>query len=225
MSPWHDLALKLEGSDLDIVQGLIEITRGTTAKMEVATTKPFNPIVQDLKKCPQGSGRLVLRNYGIETYFNYGCLPQTWENCFLQDQSTGCMGDNDPLDLVDLTPRQMPLFERPRLKVLGALCLIDQDELDWKVLAIEESFSQEHGIRSLEDYDQYNPGVSAEVREWFRSYKTYDGKPENKFGHDERILSLDETLEIITENHEQYVQLVNGQAQNPNEELWFYQGY
>lgn len=51
------------------------------------------------------------------------------------------MGDNDPLDLVDLTPRQMPMFERPRLKVLGALCLIDQDELDWKVLAIEESFS------------------------------------------------------------------------------------
>ena len=75
VSPWHDLALKPEGSDLDIVQGIIEITRGTTAKMEIATKTAFNPIVQDLKKCPEGSGRLILRNYGIETYFNYGCLP------------------------------------------------------------------------------------------------------------------------------------------------------
>ena len=115
----------------------------------------------------------------------------------------------------------MPLFERPRLKVLGALCLIDQDELDWKVLAIEESFSIEHGIRTLEEYDQYNPGASSEIREWFRSYKTYDGKPENQFGHDERILTLDETLEVIHENHEEYRKLVTGEVQNPNEELWF----
>ena len=63
------------------------------------------------------------------------------------------MGDNDPLDLVDLTNRDMTMLERPRLKIMGALCLIDQDELDWKILAIEEQFSKKHNIRTVEQFN------------------------------------------------------------------------
>jgi hypothetical protein len=29
------------------------------------------------------------------------------------------------------------------------------------------------------------------VKEWFRIIKTYDGKPENRFGRDEQVLSVD----------------------------------
>jgi hypothetical protein len=45
ISPWHDIPLKPEGSELDIFNAVIEITRNTTAKMEVETTKEHNPIV------------------------------------------------------------------------------------------------------------------------------------------------------------------------------------
>ena len=68
---------------------------------------------------------MVLRHYGVEPMFNYGMIPQTWENCKLEDRETGCMGDNDPLDIVDLTNRDIQMMAMPRLKILGALCLID----------------------------------------------------------------------------------------------------
>ena len=45
ISPWHDLPLRAEKSDLDVFQGIIEITRNTRAKMEVETTMKHNPIV------------------------------------------------------------------------------------------------------------------------------------------------------------------------------------
>jgi len=53
----------------------------------------------------------------------------------------------------------MPMFEIPNLKVIGCLCLIDQDELDWKVLAMEESFAKDRKIRNIEQYKQHNPGA------------------------------------------------------------------
>ena len=39
----------------------------------MATDEKWNPIKQDTKK-----GKL--RFYGIDPVFNYGCLPQTWED-------------------------------------------------------------------------------------------------------------------------------------------------
>ena len=41
------------------------------------------------------TGKKQLRHYGIPTTFNYGCIPQTWE-----DPAKG--SDGDPIDLVDL---------------------------------------------------------------------------------------------------------------------------
>ena len=57
------------------------------------------------------------------------------------------MGDNDPLDVVDLTNVNAPFFSLPYLKVIGAVCLIDQGELDWKILAIDEAYARERKIR------------------------------------------------------------------------------
>ena len=122
----------------------MEITRGTTAKFEVETTRLNNPVVQDQKK---KDGVKVLRHYGLTPMFNYGMIPQTWENCLLEDKVTGLNGDNDPIDIVDMTPRDMGMLEVTNLKVLGALCMLDQGELDWKILAVEESYAKEHGLR------------------------------------------------------------------------------
>jgi inorganic pyrophosphatase len=43
-----------------------------------------------------------------------------------------------------------------------------------------------------------------EIREWFRTIKTYDGKPENEFGYGGKFLSAERALEIIDENHKFY---------------------
>lgn len=45
-------------------------------------------------------------------------------------------GDDDPLDVVELGTREYAIGDVVRVKVLGAMCLLDQKEIDWKVLCI-----------------------------------------------------------------------------------------
>ena len=106
------------------------------------------------------------------------------------------------------------------MKVLGSLCLIDQGELDWKILAINADEAKERRIKNLEDFNRLCPGAIKEIQEWFRIYKTYEGKGENKFGHGGRLLSVDETIEIIHENHQFYRDLLDKKVEYDRDELW-----
>lgn len=65
------------------------------AKMEVATKEASNPIAQDIKK-----GKL--RDYHGPIFWNYGCLPQTWEDPNIVHPVLKCKGDNDPVDVVEI---------------------------------------------------------------------------------------------------------------------------
>lgn len=46
-------------------------------------------------------------------------------------------GDDDPIDIVDLSSKERKILDIVNLKVLGAFCLIDEGELDWKVFTID----------------------------------------------------------------------------------------
>jgi inorganic pyrophosphatase len=78
---------------------------------------------------------------------------------------------------------------------------------------VEESFAHKWGIRSVEKFNQHFPGAIKEIIEWFRTIKTYDGKPENRFAREEP-LSVDEAIEVILHNHESYKKLVKGEVAN-----------
>lgn len=92
--------------------------------MEVETKEQYNPIKQDTNKNKQ-TGEKQLREYGVKPFFNYGCLPQTWENDRMKDRATKCYGDNDPLDIVDLGESKLEIGTFTQVKLLGALCLLD----------------------------------------------------------------------------------------------------
>ena len=173
ISGWHDLELVPSTLDERHVTGLIEISKGSSEKFELMKTMEMNPIMQDTKK--DSSGNTILRNYGMPIIFNYGMIPQTWEDTLLG-------GDDDPLDIVDLgQSNKKPIFGVYDWLVLGSLGLIDQGEMDWKILAIEVNEAKRVGVNSVEDYRRLFPGAIGEVREWFRTYKTLEGKKENKF--------------------------------------------
>lgn len=53
-----------------------------TAKMEVMKDVAFNPIMQDESK-----GKPRYYTYGVP-FFNYGLLPQTWEDPYLKVRYT-----------------------------------------------------------------------------------------------------------------------------------------
>ena len=57
-------------------------------------------------------------------YWNYGCLPQTWEDPRIAaDECGGVFGDNDPLDVVEIGSRTMAMGEVRT----SSLCFNDGD--------------------------------------------------------------------------------------------------
>jgi inorganic pyrophosphatase len=61
-----------------------------------------------------------------DVYFNYGCLPRTWEDPNEIDAYALRPGDNDPLDVCEIGLRIMKVAEISPVKILGVLCLIDE---------------------------------------------------------------------------------------------------
>ena len=74
--------------------------------------------------------------YGPKLY-NYGFIPQTWEDPRVEVPGTDCDGDGDPLDAIDLADTPAAIGDVKQVKVLGTLALIDCDEADWKVITID----------------------------------------------------------------------------------------
>mmetsp|Transcript_25726 Transcript_25726/g.60026 ORF Transcript_25726/g.60026 Transcript_25726/m.60026 type:complete len:324 (-) Transcript_25726:152-1123(-) len=203
VSPWHDLPLYAgPDSKAGLVYMVAEIPKMTKPKMECATDEPGNPIKQDTKK-----GKL--RDYHGPIFWNYGFLPRTWEDPKKEDEELKVSGDNDPVDVVEIGSRAMEQGEIAKVKVLGALAMIDDGELDWKVIAISVDDPLAEEIKDVFDIDDKMPGVVSGIREWFRWYKTPDGKPVNAFGFDGKPLGVPETLEVIEETHGQYNALLS----------------
>lgn len=84
----------------------------------------LNPIKQDVKK---GKPRFVANCFPHHGYiWNYGALPQTWENPEHLDDGTGCKGDNDPIDVIEIGYRVAQRGEVLQVKILGTIALIDE---------------------------------------------------------------------------------------------------
>ena len=68
---------------------VVEIPRWSNAKMEIATKEALNPIKQDVKK---GKLRYVKNFFPHHGYiWNYGALPQTWEDPTHRTRTQGSM--------------------------------------------------------------------------------------------------------------------------------------
>ena len=73
-------------------------------------------------------------------------------------------------------------------------------------------------LNDIDDVETHFPGTVSGIREWFRWYKTPDGKPVNAFGHNEEALGKETALEVIQETHEYWKDLVEGRTKV--EKIW-----
>jgi inorganic pyrophosphatase len=207
ISPWHDIPLKT-GQKEGIYNFICEIPKYTKPKMEINTKENFNPIEQDIKDEKP-------REYHGPIYWNYGCLPQTWENPTKIDKKLNHKGDNDPLDVVEIGDEPMKIGQIAPVKVLGILAMIDKGEVDWKVIAIRIGATVTNGegeiklAEKINDIGDVPTEVLSGIREWFRWYKTPDdGNPLNKFGLYEKFQNKEYAIKIIIETNEEYKNIV-----------------
>jgi len=201
ISPWHDIPLYADEA-AGVLNFVNEIPKGAVEKMEVATDEEHNPIKQDVKK-----GKLRL--YPFESLVNYGCLPQTWEDPDHKDASTGMLGDNDPVDIVEVGDRVALSGEVYQVKLIGILGMIDEGEMDWKAIAIDVNDPNAASINSVEDLEKYQPGKVKAITDWFKTYKMPDGKPENEFAFDDKAMDAAFAHDIVKLTHNLWKETAN----------------
>ncbi len=153
VSPWHDIPLRYSFSisisiktckvpfpfsdnpGSNVFNMVVEVPRWTNAKMEINLKEKLNPIKQDVKK---GKIRFVANVFPHKGYiWNYGALPQTWEDPNHIDSNTNAKGDGDPVDVCEIGSRVQERGAVIKVKFLGTLAMIDDGETDWKLLAID----------------------------------------------------------------------------------------
>jgi inorganic pyrophosphatase len=198
ISPWHDIPLRNADMSFNFV---CEIPKWTRAKFEIATGEPFNPIKQDTQNG-------VLRDYKWgDMAFNYGAFPQTWEDPSHVTPETKAIGDNDPIDVIEIGQRQWPTGAIVHVKVLGVLALIDAGETDWKVITISTEDPMASRLHDIEDVKAHMPGAVESFTEWLRLYKTHGGIV-NEFGFDGEVQNRAYAEKTIEETHEFWKALV-----------------
>ncbi|CAH1737855.1 uncharacterized protein LOC114131435 isoform X2 [Aphis gossypii] len=205
VSPFHDIPLLADNTG-KVFNMVVEIPRWTNAKMEINTKSCLNPIIQDTKK---GKLRFVPNVFPHKGYiWNYGALPQTWENPELLDEHTGCKGDNDPLDVLEIGYKVAKRGEILKVKVLGTVALIDEGETDWKILVINVEDPIAPEVNDIKDVEKHFPGLLKATVEWLKIYKIPDGKPENKFAFNGEPKDSEFALKIVSDTHEYWKTLL-----------------
>lgn len=211
VSPWHDVSLMAQhasGSTADLYNFVVEIPMYSTAKMEVMKDDPNNAIMQDTK-----NGKPRYYTYGTP-FFNYGLLPQTWEDPNYEDPDTHAKGDGDPIDAIEIGAGPIPMGAIVPVKVLGSLELIDEGETDHKIIVLRQDDKNFNNINDMQDLEHYQPGVTSKLIDWLKNYKTSDGKPQNRLKH-EYPTTPTEAKRVIKEVAEFYDRLIEGKVEAP----------
>jgi inorganic pyrophosphatase len=140
--------------------------------------------------------------------YHFSSLPQTWEDPSVVVPDVGYVGDNDPLDAIEISGTPLGVGEIYIVKPLGILAMIDEGETDWKLLVIRRSHALAEQLNDMNDVYTHMPAIPTLLRWWFRSYKLPDGKPTNAFALNEEIMPRAYAQEVITDVHQHWKQLI-----------------
>lgn len=146
---------------------VIEIEVDSPKKMEVSKELESNPIVLD---------RIL--KYPIP--FNYGALPQTYEDPDTLDPILHIKGDADPLDIcnvsnlfkkiADFEPNDYKTGDICQVRIIGIIQIIDSGEADWKMVGIDINLFAKY----VKLYDEYHVKIEEIMLEWFRLFDKYE---------------------------------------------------
>lgn len=204
ISMWHHVDLHVK-SWLDEDTGLFhyvnEIPKGALQKFELQTKLENNVIRED----PKGSGKLA--SFGQPVPFNYGCFPQTFRDPEEADDIFGAPGDDDPLDVLDLSPEAAGVGEVVCCRPLGAVCLIDEGQADWKVIVVNTNAKGPlASARTIEEAERFAPGRIEEALRWMDDFKQHRSNGESVLHYE--IHDASRAVGIIEKDHAAWKRLV-----------------
>ncbi len=173
-NPWH--AVPPGEKAPQVVNAIIEIPQNTRAKYEL----------------DKESGLLKLdRVLYSAVYYpaNYGFIPRTYGD------------DKDPLDIVVLCKIDVVPLCLITAKVIGAMRMLDQGELDDKIIAVAEN---DMSVNHIADVAELPPHFLRELKNFFEDYK----KLEKKEVKVEEFQNAETAYEIIEQARIDYQELV-----------------
>ena len=172
LHPWHGVSCGENAPD--IVTAVIEVPKGSQTKYELDKLSGLLKVDRIL--------------YSAVHYpANYGFIPQSY------------CEDNDPLDILVLGQEPVLPLSILRAKPIGVLMMIDQGEMDDKIVAVHMDDPEYSHYNSI---DELPPHVLKMLRRFFEDYKVL----ENKQVIIETFLGPDEARKTITDAFELYQQ-------------------
>lgn len=145
-NPWHSVSSGKSAPE--IVNGIIEIPKGSRAKYEL----------------DKESGMLKLDRVLYSSFYypaNYGFIPQTY------------CDDKDPLDILIVSQIQIvPLCIVPA-RVIGVMRMIDGGEADDKIIAVA---ADDSSVNHVDDISKLPAMFMEEIRHFFEEYKRLENK-------------------------------------------------
>ncbi|KAK4198124.1 hypothetical protein QBC40DRAFT_350468 [Triangularia verruculosa] len=210
VSPFHDIPL-FHNENEKVFNMVVEVPRWTNAKFEISRTKSLNPITQDIL---DGKPRFVKSCFPYKGYiWNYGALPQTWEDPHYTDPDTDAKGDNDPIDACEIGRAIAKTGDVKQVKILGVLGLLDEGETDWKLIVIDVTDPLADKLHSISDVEKYLPGLLDATKDWFRIYMVPDGYPANEYALEGKFMDQGYAMNVVQECSEAWRKLVNGKIE------------
>jgi inorganic pyrophosphatase len=143
---WHSLSVGDQAPH--IINGVIEITKGSKAKYEL----------------DKETGLLRLDRILGTTFaypFHYGFVPQTYGL------------DNDPLDIIILCSEQLVPASIVPARVIGAVEMIDAGEKDDKIIAVA---AHDPAMAHVHDIKDLAPATKESIKDFFLNYKKPENK-------------------------------------------------
>jgi inorganic pyrophosphatase len=146
INPWHDVGFGEQTPQ--IINGIIEITKGNRAKYEL----------------DKESGMLKLDRVLFSSVYypaNYGFIPRTY------------CDDDDPLDILILSQIDIVPMCIVSAKVIGVMRMIDGGEADDKIIAVAEG---DTSVNHINDISELPIHFISELKSFFEDYKKLENK-------------------------------------------------
>ena len=167
---WHDIDNdRIKANDFI---ACIEIPKGSKKKYEL----------------DKETGLIILdRILFTSTHYpaNYGFIPRTYA------------GDRDPIDVLVLCQETLDPLVLVRCKPIGVIKMIDNDDVDEKVIAVPVNDPSYNGYNNISELPQH---IFDEISHFFTVYKQLEGKPTSVL----EILGPEQAIQIIQESIDCY---------------------